>query len=92
MKRINFILLSIILSVSFIFCNKNTESDFTILKGPYLGQRPPGMTPEIFAPGIISTNMNAAKIVFSSDGKEIFFRLMNYNHSFITMMVSPIFL
>jgi len=31
------------------------DNDFTTLKGPYLGQRPPGMTPEIFAPGIIST-------------------------------------
>ena len=29
--------------------------DFPVLKGPYLGQKPPGMNPEIFAPGIIST-------------------------------------
>jgi hypothetical protein len=28
---------------------------FPILKGPYLGQKPPGMIPEIFAPGFIST-------------------------------------
>lgn len=32
----------------------DTES-FPELKGPYLGQTPPGTTPEIFAPGIIST-------------------------------------
>jgi pimeloyl-ACP methyl ester carboxylesterase len=25
------------------------------VKGPYLGQKPPGMTPEVFAPGIVST-------------------------------------
>ena len=30
--------------------------DFPVLQGPYLGQKPPGMTPEIFAPGIISTD------------------------------------
>jgi hypothetical protein len=33
---------------------KNTH--FPALKGPYLGQKPPGMTPELFAPGIITTD------------------------------------
>lgn len=31
------------------------KPDFPLLKGKYLGQKPPAMTPEIFAPGIIST-------------------------------------
>lgn len=31
------------------------QDDFPDLEGSYLGQKPPGMTPEIFAPGIIST-------------------------------------
>jgi hypothetical protein len=31
------------------------QDNLPVLKGPYLGQKPPGMTPEIFAPGIIST-------------------------------------
>jgi len=31
------------------------QSDFPKLTGPYLGQKPPGMTPEVFAPGIVST-------------------------------------
>ena len=30
------------------------EEDFPKLTGPYLGQKPPGTTPEVFAPGIIS--------------------------------------
>ena len=34
--------------------NKN-NSKFSDLKGPYLGMKPPGDVPEIFAPGIIST-------------------------------------
>ena len=66
-----------------ISCQKN---DFPKLTGPYLGLKPPGMTPELFAPGIISTNMNAAKIAISPDGKEIFFRLMAYDHSFMTLV------
>ena len=34
------------------------EEDFPILKGPYLGQKPPGTMPEVFAPGIISVDEN----------------------------------
>lgn len=30
------------------------QDDFPDLAGPYLGQKPPGITPEIFAPGIVS--------------------------------------
>ena len=45
-------------SISFLIVATNIhaqETDFPKLTGPYLGQKPPGMTPEIFAPGIIST-------------------------------------
>jgi len=31
-------------------------SSYDKLKGPYLGQKPPGLSPELFAPGIISTD------------------------------------
>lgn len=42
-------------------------------KGPYLGQKPPGMIPEIFAPGIISTAKEELNSVFSLDGREFYF-------------------
>ena len=35
-----------------------TQDNLPALKGPYLGQKPPGMTPEIFAPGIITTELS----------------------------------
>lgn len=38
--------------------SKIQAQDFSKLKGPYLGQRPPGKTPEIFAPGMITTDMS----------------------------------
>jgi hypothetical protein len=42
--------------------------------GPYFGQKPPGKTPKIFAPGILSlTNRMEARIAFSPDGNECFF-------------------
>lgn len=45
----------------------------TALKGPYLGQSPPGAEPEVFAPGIItSANINHSAPAFSPDGDEIY--------------------
>jgi len=41
--------------------------------GPYLGQKPPGMTPEVFAPGIISTRADEYGLEVSVDGNEIIF-------------------
>lgn len=52
------------------------QEDFPILKGPYLGQKPPGMTPELFAPGIISTCTQHSSVCFSRDGKEVYFSRM----------------
>lgn len=66
--------------------NKSNKSDFPILKGPYLGQKPPGITPEIFGPNIISKNMHVANISFSQDEKELFFRIMSHNHSFMVIV------
>ncbi len=49
-------------------------SDFENLIGPYLGQKPPGDTPEIFAPGIISTADHEYGISFSTDLNEIYLK------------------
>ena len=38
---------------------------FPILKGAYLGQKTPGINPELFAPGIISTELH-------NDGGDIY--------------------
>jgi len=49
------------------------ETDFPKLTGPYLGQKPPGIEPEIFALGFISTEKNELNSVFTPDGKEFYF-------------------
>jgi hypothetical protein len=50
------------------------QSDFPKLTGPYLGQKPPGMTPEIFAPGIVSSSEALEYgMAFTPDGREIYF-------------------
>ncbi len=47
--------------------------EFTVPKGQYFGQKPPGLKPEIFAPAIISTDGYEFAITFSPDGKELYF-------------------
>jgi len=48
-------------------------STFPILEGPYLGMPKPGEKPELFAPGIISTDEREHGLpVFSPDGTEVF--------------------
>jgi len=53
----------------------NTEEDVsTTQENLYLGQKPPGLTPEVFAPGIVSINGRyESTISFSSDLKELYF-------------------
>jgi hypothetical protein len=36
---------------------------------PYLGQEPPGATPKVFAPGIVSTDAEEGCTSFSKDGR-----------------------
>jgi hypothetical protein len=43
------------------------------LRGPYLGQEPPGMTAEIFAEGVVSTGGSEINSAFSPDGDEFFY-------------------
>jgi Tol biopolymer transport system component len=53
-------------------------SGFPRLAGPYLGQEPPGMTPRRFAPQVIRQEVHCAP-VFSPDGQEAYWVLMNDN-------------
>ena len=56
-------------------CQTN-QKNFPLLKGSYLGQKPPGAIPKIFAPGIVSTNWcNHCTISVSSDGSEIYWAM-----------------
>jgi hypothetical protein len=52
----------------------STPPAATQLRGPYLGQEPPGMTPEVFAPGIVSDpSLFEYSGTFSPDGNEYYF-------------------
>ena len=44
-----------------------------VLKDPHLGRKPPGVPPEVFAPGVVSTGAHDFAGSFSPDGKYLFF-------------------
>lgn len=63
-------------------CNTKKESakdsdsppeSYGNIESPYLGQKPPGLTPEPFAPGIVTTKHSETGAFFSPDMKEFYF-------------------
>lgn len=51
-----------------------SQGEWPMLQGPYLGQTPPGSTPEVFAPGIVSTTEDRDySAFFTPDLKEFYF-------------------
>lgn len=59
----------IVLLIVFLFGSCNDQDVFSILKGPYLGQTPPGKEPEIFAPGLITTHYSQSYIAFLNEAR-----------------------
>ena len=49
------------------------EAEWPVLKGPYLGQKPPGTTAEVFAWGIVSTEGAQGYPSFTRDGEEFYY-------------------
>lgn len=52
------------------------KSDFPELSSSYFGQKAPGTTPDIFAPGMVSTGLNEVTLTFSPDGKECYWSIL----------------
>jgi len=60
-------------AITQVIASKNTVTEQYHLSGPYLGQKPPGLTAEVFAPGIVSTKNFEAFGVFTPDLNEFYF-------------------
>ena len=72
----------LVLLLTFNACNskkKNTrDNNPPTITSPYLGQKPPGVTPEIFAPGIVSIDGRfEGTVSFSPDLTEMYFAAEN---------------
>ena len=87
MKKTLLLVIAIVLPILFLGGQEKPKA-FPVLKGPYLGQTPPGMEPEVFAPGIVSTGLNTRDIAFTPDGKEIYFCVNLGSFTFSTIMVT----
>jgi len=75
----------------FLLCFELYANDkWPILKGPYLGQKPPGKIPKIFAQGIVCTDLDEYGCTFSPDGKQFFFTRTFINPKKHVIMVSKI--
>jgi len=79
MKKVCFILI-LVFSVFFSSCNtkkqnsKDSVSLTPTIESPYFGQKPPGLIPELFAPGIISmSGRHEMGVSFSPDLDEMYF-------------------
>ncbi len=62
--------------IIFIYCGRTVK--ISNLHGSYLNQPPPGMRAEVFAPDLISTDMDEAYPCFSKMGNEFYFRSSRY--------------
>jgi len=77
------IFIGILLSIIFVFSSHTQQGDFPVLKGPYLGQEPPGITPEIFAPGIVCTDETQGCSVFLEGGRIFMYNVFREDESFL---------
>lgn len=85
-KKSVFILFVVLIFSVGILNSQDKTTGFPVLKGPYLGQKPPGMTPEIFAPGIVSTGFSESHAYFSPDGKDLYYMLWGPPYNIILHM------
>ncbi len=84
MRNDNFIFLILVFAMVLNACNtknqKVKDNDSPITKEIYFGQKPPGLNPEVFAPGIVSINGRfEGAISFSPDLEEMYFGANNEN-------------
>lgn len=77
--KLTFILFFLITS-TMIFCKK-------AVKIWYFDQTPPGLKPEKFAPGIISTGEDEQNGIFNPDGKEFYFTKVTKKFEYIPLRI-----
>lgn len=84
MKAIKLFLLAIITYSSSIL----NAQEFTELTGDYLGQTPPGDTPVVFAPGIVSTREHQHSApAFAADGKEVYWSVIRESNDSVYQQI-----
>ncbi|MEP5104070.1 MAG: hypothetical protein ABJQ84_05590 [Ekhidna sp.] len=75
MKTTQIFIITVAISLNSLFAQDNKEGEFPTLEGPYMGQKPPGMVAEPFAPGIISREDWELEAVFAPGMIEFYFTI-----------------
>ena len=101
MKRIC-IPITLVLSILTVNTISFGRDDFPVPEGPYLGQKPPGLIAEVFAPGVVTTEHMEFFGSFTPDLKEFYFKrkggefqkstlvvIQNRNNRWVESVVSP---
>jgi hypothetical protein len=79
------IFVGILLSIVFAFNGAAQKDDFPVLKGPFLGQKPPGKKAELFASEVIRYEVHGSPS-FSPDEKEIIIGSMSEGTKYYKMV------
>jgi len=64
--------IALLLTFCAVSSGSHAQDEFPVLEGPYLGQKPPGLTAEPFAPGIVNTEEWGDAGGFSLDMNEFY--------------------
>ena len=67
----------LLLSVLTMSCKSHSQDTSSAPVDSYIGQKPPGLTPEAFAPGIVSTKHHEWGASFTPDMEEFYFSRRN---------------
>jgi hypothetical protein len=87
MKKTSVFIVSVlILALGLINSTLAGSEKFPVLEGDYLGQRQPTTQAQLFAPGIVCTDLNERDTAISPDGKEFYFSILLKRRGFIISM------
>lgn len=90
MKNVYYIL-TLVCALSLNACNtkkqNSKDSESLTIVSPYLGQKPPGLIPKLFAPDIIRTEFREGASAFTPDLKEFYFRRRGGEYKNNTLVV-----
>ena len=76
MKSI-YVFIAMLFSILTMSCISHSQNESSVLEGPYIGQKPPGLTPEPFVPSVASTEHRDWGGSFTPDMKEYYFTRRN---------------
>jgi hypothetical protein len=78
----------IVAAFTLMLAGQEAKGIFPRLKDPYLGQKPPGLTPEVFALGVVSSAAHEFACSFTPDGNEFYFTRRESRESPTLIMVT----